>query len=679
MRNRAKQFVIVGLCFWSSVLWVWGQSLPIPMPIQLPTNSPYIQDFNNTPGDSGILYPSGWIAFNGRIPNPVLLPGTWLTMLSGTYNYGGKIGMLGDSISNNPGYFVLALCNTAECAEMTISYDVVKQWEALFANSRLVLEYSIDSPISGFKLVQGTTYDSRFRLPNSVKKYLNISLPREVQRRRRNIWLRWKYSVTSNALFSKNHDGIAIDNVRIDWIPATPLIDLGNDTTICPGGFTQLDASVIPGDPDPIFPDLICGQLPGIHEVSYLWSTGETTPKITVNAPGTYWVAATNVNGATYDTIQVIEKPFIVSLGNDTTVCGGMMLDAGSPGSVYIWNTSEATQRVWVDKTHWYHVRVITPGGCINEDSVFVTVMPPIEFDLGSNYQVCQGEPVLLEAPFDSAYHYLWSTGDTTNTIEVTAQGQYWVEITTNTCTIRDSVSISHVSLEMNLGEDRELCVNEPLFVGGTFSRYLWSDGSSLPWLYPSQSGTYSLTVTNESGCQISDTIAVTIHHNSPVGLIAPDTVVVGQEVVFRVNTVSPVESWYWNFGNGTFTVLPDSASTTYNQPGDYLLQLILDDGVCNDTITKTIHVQSSVFRSGDISYQFKIYPNPVTEILNIQIFPLPEKAIVKILDINGKVWTTSNFVNSENIDVSNLPLGVYVIETVAENRTILVSRFVKL
>ncbi len=64
------------------------------------------------------------------------------------------------------------------------------------------------------------------------------------------------------------------------------MINLGNDTTICPGEILTLDA--------------------GMEAVSYLWSTGETSQTIQVDTTGTYWVEGISATGCgTFDEIVV--------------------------------------------------------------------------------------------------------------------------------------------------------------------------------------------------------------------------------------------------------------------------------------------------------------------------------------------------------------------------------------
>jgi hypothetical protein len=99
--------------------------------------------------------------------------------------------------------------------------------------------------------------------------------------------------------------------------------DLGGDTTLCgTGGNVVLN----PGN---------------MGVSSILWSTGASTPTISVSTPGTYWV---RVGGASEcvrtDTIKV-SNSFSINLGLDQNLCnhGSILLDAGHQGTnvTYVW------------------------------------------------------------------------------------------------------------------------------------------------------------------------------------------------------------------------------------------------------------------------------------------------------------------------------------------------------
>ncbi|MBK6643047.1 MAG: hypothetical protein IPG39_18350 [Bacteroidetes bacterium] len=68
-----------------------------------------------------------------------------------------------------------------------------------------------------------------------------------------------------------------------------------------------------------------------------VWSTGSTTPFITVNQTGNYTITATSIAGncSVKDEIVVtINSIPNAYLGNDTTVCGHIILD-GETGSAF--------------------------------------------------------------------------------------------------------------------------------------------------------------------------------------------------------------------------------------------------------------------------------------------------------------------------------------------------------
>lgn len=64
-----------------------------------------------------------------------------------------------------------------------------------------------------------------------------------------------------------------------------------------------------------------------------------------------------------------------VNLGNDTTVTDSLILDAGAGFVQYLWNTSETTQTIEVDSSGTIIVAVIDGNGCINSDTIDVTII----------------------------------------------------------------------------------------------------------------------------------------------------------------------------------------------------------------------------------------------------------------------------------------------------------------
>ncbi|MGL4596569.1 MAG: T9SS type A sorting domain-containing protein, partial [Bacteroidia bacterium] len=115
---------------------------------------------------------------------------------------------------------------------------------------------------------------------------------------------------------------------------------------------------------------------------TYSWMPGNLSGSLVNVNPATlttYTVTGTDANGCidtATTTIDVFALP-IVSLGADTTQCGGtILLDAGNAGSVFSWNDFTSNQTLTVSASGIYTVVVTNLNGCQNIDSINVTIHP---------------------------------------------------------------------------------------------------------------------------------------------------------------------------------------------------------------------------------------------------------------------------------------------------------------
>src|SRR6202008_814735 len=77
----------------------------------------------------------------------------------------------------------------------------------------------------------------------------------------------------------------------------------------------------------------------------------------------------------TYDTINVtINTPPVVNLGPDITVTNSVVLNAGNPTSVFLWNTGDTSQMITVSTAGNYSVTVTDANGCSASDDVNVKI-----------------------------------------------------------------------------------------------------------------------------------------------------------------------------------------------------------------------------------------------------------------------------------------------------------------
>jgi len=286
-----------------------------------------------------------------------------------------------------------------------------------------------------------------------------------------------------------------------DTINITPILQVkpfGNDTTLCIGNIVPIDALNNPGS-------------------TYLWSTTDTTQTITVNTSGTYWVQINTGPCTLYDTMVVtfVNYP-VVNLPPDTTFCGtpNLLLDAGNPGSTYLWSTNANTQTITANATGTYFVEVAN-GSCKRSDTIVINNIVLVK-PFGRDTTLCDGGAVTLNALNATPTAYTWSTGATSQTISVTTSGTYWVSIDSLHCNLRDTIIISFVPFPVVvLTKDTVVCGNPNLVLdpGPVANSYLWSTGATSQSINILDGGIYYVTATNSLNgvsCSRADTTVVT-------------------------------------------------------------------------------------------------------------------------------------------------------------------------
>ncbi|MFI5171304.1 MAG: T9SS type A sorting domain-containing protein [Chitinophagales bacterium] len=372
-------------------------------------------------------------------------------------------------------------------------------------------------------------------------------------------------------------DSIVITHLSVN----NPVVDLGPNDGICAGTSIILDAENT--------------------GAVYDWNTGAVSQTITVSTAGTYSVTVTDPAGCTASdaiTITVDPSP-IVNLGADVSICEGenIILNAGNPGSTYLWSTGAVTQTIIVNATGNYSVTVTNGFGCTDNDAVHVTVNPIPVVDLGPNDGICAGTSIILDAENPGA-EYDWSTGAITQTISVSTAGTYSVTVSyPGGCTASDAITISvDPSPNVNLGADVSICEGENIILnaGNPGSTYLWSTGAVTQTINITTTGTYSVTVTNGFGCTDNDVVNITVNPIPIVDLGPNDGICAGTSII--LDAENPGAEYDWNTGAITQTISVSTAGTysvTVSYPGGC---------TASDAITITVDPSPNVNLGADIS-----------------------------------------------------------------------------
>jgi len=220
-------------------------------------------------------------------------------------------------------------------------------------------------------------------------------------------------------------DGCATgDTILVDFVPSISL-DLGVDTTLCPGEGLILDA-----------------QSTG---AIYYWQDLSNQSTFVVTQSGSYAVTVSVESCTANDTILV---DYIVLpqdlLGTDTTLCDGttITLDVTTPSAQYEWQDQSTNPIFQVYQPGTYEV-TLTIGQCTTSDAITIQYGTPILVDLGIDRTICDGESIQLSPNLQQAVEYLWQDHSTTSTYEVNDAGLYWVQVSDDCGTASDSVLVN--------------------------------------------------------------------------------------------------------------------------------------------------------------------------------------------------------------------------------------------
>jgi hypothetical protein len=271
---------------------------------------------------------------------------------------------------------------------------------------------------------------------------------------------------------------------------------------------------------------------------SYLWSPGgQTTRSIFVRQPGSYIVTARDSADQKHESVPFIvnvnPKPDVsITPSGPTDICEGktVTLDAGPGFTSYRWSTGDTSQSIVVRSSGFYTVTVKNSYGCKGTSppvEVKVNRIPIAVYADGPTI-LCEGSSVNLSASagFKS---YLWSTGETTQSINVTRPGTYHVDAVDPGGCKGTSYDITVTSIP---APHPEVTVSGPVAFceGGSveltadsgYAAYHWSSGDSSRSIIAQKTGYYTVTVIDSDGCSgTSQPVSVSMTPN-PRPVISP-------------------------------------------------------------------------------------------------------------------------------------------------------------
>jgi hypothetical protein len=339
---------------------------------------------------------------------------------------------------------------------------------------------------------------------------------------------------------------------------------------------------------------------------SYIWNTGETSTSIEISPDitTTYTVTGTHSDGSTTQdeiTITVNQIP-TANAGQDIDICQGTeVILTATGGTSYLWNTGATSASINVSPniTTTFTVEVFE-NTCSSTDEIIVTVNEIPNIDAGQDQTIFDGESATLTAT--GADSYLWSTGETTQTISVNPllDTSYFVTGTTNNCENTDTVTVFLLddSVAANAGSDMEICNGQTTTLtatGGT--TYLWSTGATTASINVSPNTTtiYTVTAFSVSGNNSEDTSVTVTVNEIPVADAGNDI-----EVCFgnsAILTASGGSSYVWSTGETSQAITVNLTETTI-----YSVEVFENNCSSTDQVIVIVNALPNVSAGGDVT-----------------------------------------------------------------------------
>lgn len=271
-----------------------------------------------------------------------------------------------------------------------------------------------------------------------------------------------------------------------------------------------------------------------------------------------------------YADVNVVDFiDFTLNLEDNTSACikDVVTLDPKPSSTIsrtytYLWSNGDTSPTITVTKSGTYSVVVTDKLGNIKRDQTIVTFNPLPIVDLGADRNIPEGGNITLDAGVATGSTYLWSTGATTQSIEVSDEGDYWVQITDNNgCLNRDGIKLTTGSiLTVDLGDDIEICEGDKAYLKPILNvdaddvSYNWIPGGETgPDIYADKKGKYCVEVTDKLGNKETACVDVIINP-APIVDLGDDIKLEIGEVV-ELDAGNTGVSYVWSTNEITSTI----------------------------------------------------------------------------------------------------------------------------
>lgn len=453
-------------------------------------------------------------------------------------------------------------------------------------------------------------------------------------------------------------------NVKVNPLPAKPLISLNGPDTFCAGGNVVLTSN---------------------YDAGNTWSNAAVTKTITVATSGSFTLKQTDLNGcqSTSDAVNIKVNPLpatpVITALRPTTFClRDYTTLRSSEAYSYIWSNGATSRDLEIKAAGSFSIVAKDQNGCISPASPAVAVVvnplpatPVITADGPTTF--CADLSVNLQST--AAVGYLWSNGSPVQTLKVTTAGTYSVQtinefqcysdasnkITTKTLALPPAPTLQALGLTT-------FCSGDFVALKATKgSIFIWNTGAEQDTIHVTESGGYTARIKDAQGCfsPYAPEIAVDVK-------VTPTKPTIVQSGVFTLVEQNNISSGdhIWEL-NGI--VLPENSDTLKAvQSGSYMVKNSITYSAiltCTSDFSDTFNFIVDTRNNGMVAYP---NPSPDGRII-IETLQNVNNATVQVIDSRGtihKTFSVEKFDSQHVFNISDLPAGIYFIRVVSVSFT---------
>ena len=305
---------------------------------------------------------------------------------------------------------------------------------------------------------------------------------------------------------------------------------------------------------------------------SYNWTGGiASSQTVSVSNSATYTVTVSDAAGCTGTAAQSVVVPNLpvatVTGGGD--VCPGVEATlTATPGfNTYAWTGTGTGASFSTSTPATYTVTVTDANGCTTTASATVGNFPQPVVSITGNSLICANSSTTLSAS-SGFTTYEWSNSESSAAITVNTADEFVVTVTdANGCTATNSLSTTVAApVSPAIAVQPYQCTGTlTLDAGSGFSTYSWSGGGAAGQsLTVSNSGTYTVTVTDASGCTGAASQTITVPTQPVVAVSGGSTVCPGVSVTLSATVGFTTYQWNQSGNGASITVtIPAAYSVT--------------------------------------------------------------------------------------------------------------------